>query len=439
SAMSTGMDAARFNRWFHEHEETITGSLVDYLSIDTVTPREADATAFLTEYLAGVGGTCDVLPVHPALTEHRMRSPHPQGRSTPERGSLRANLGNCASPSAPTTMFNAHVDVVPASPDFSDAFTPMLRDGAIWGRGAADTKNNLIMLVEAIRFLRDEQIPLARNVMVDLPAEEEIGGNGTLSNLLHGAPFDEAVCLEPTSLTVFRGHRGCLTFKVTVFGRSVHMGSAQTGVDAIAGAIAAIGRLRELESSMLTRAAEDPVFNVWARPLQLNIGLISGGEWSGSVPERCSFTGELGFLPPDSIADVQRAIEAACRHASGQGESVGMEVDFTAGLSNDSYLTDAGEALVHDLVMAQRSVVDGGTSAQPVGGWNVSCDARLYANVARVPTVVFGSGSVSDAHSAHEHVRISELAQGMAVLARFLSTGASVGGKRLQAPHGYSK
>ncbi|MEI6623003.1 MAG: M20/M25/M40 family metallo-hydrolase [Actinomycetes bacterium] len=425
--MSSRIDGQAFGRWFATHEAAILQSLIEYLAIDTVTPRESLAHPFLNDYLVGVGGTCEFLPMHPALGEHWSRSPHPHGRLSSDRGSLRATLGTAASPSARTTMFNAHVDVVPASPDFPDAFSPSVHDGAIWGRGAADTKNNLIMLVEAVRFLRDERIPLTRNVMLDLPAEEEIGGNGTLSALLHGTPFDEAVCLEPTSLAVYRGHRGCLTFKVTVFGRSVHMGSAGTGVDAIAGAIAAIARLRELEVDMLARASADPVFNSWPRPLQLNIGLINGGEWSGSVPERCTFTGELGFLPSDSIVDVQRAIEGACRPVAGQGESVGLEVDFSAGLCNDACLTEAIAPVVSDLAEASGAVLRGGAEQHPVGGWNVSCDARLYANVAGVPTVVFGSGSVSDAHSAHEHVLVGELARGIEVLARFLSGDVAAG------------
>ena len=125
------------------------------------------------------------------------------------------------------------------------AATFIARATTILGRGACDTKNNLVMLVEAIRFLREAGIPLWRTPILDLPIEEEIGGNGTLNLLLHNPSADEAVCLEPTGLQVLRGHRGCLSFQVDVHGRSVHMGSTGTGLDAIAGAIDVIAALRQ--------------------------------------------------------------------------------------------------------------------------------------------------------------------------------------------------
>jgi acetylornithine deacetylase len=274
------------------------------------------------------------------------------------------------------------------------------------------------MLVEAVRYLREEGIPLRRTPLLDLPIEEEIGGNGTLSSLLYDEPIDEAICLEPTSLQVYRGHRGCLTFKVTVAGRSVHMGSGEVGIDAIKGAIAVIERLRQLEAHLLERARTEPAFATWERPLQLNIGVIQGGEWSGSVPERCMLWGDLGFLPPSSLDDVASMIEKACRSVDDPRDGASLHLDFATGLRNDAYLTDERAPVVTELATAAAMVT--GTGRPTVAGWNVSCDARLYAKVAKKPTVIFGSGALADAHSPHERVSLRELATGAVILATFL-------------------
>ena len=275
--MPRHVDVDHFRSWFVGNQRRIAGALADYIALPTVTPDEACALPFLQTYIADVGGTSTFLPTHPDLAGHWSRSPHSSSQMTPDRGSLRARLGS-ANHDAPTTLFNAHVDVVPASPDFPSAFAPRIDEDLVWGRGACDTKNNLIMLVEAVRYLREEGIPLRRTPLLDLPIEEEIGGNGTLSSLLYDEPIDEAVCLEPTSLRVYRGHRGCLTFKVAVVGRSVHTVSGEVGIDAVEGAIAVIDRLRQLEAHLLERARTEPAFAAWDRPLQLNIGVIQGGE-----------------------------------------------------------------------------------------------------------------------------------------------------------------
>jgi len=419
--MAAVFDPERFHRWFAANQPRVASTLADYISLPTVTPDEGLARPFLDAYLAGAGATSTFLPTHPDLETHWSRSPHALSRMTPDRGSLRARLGTAADANAPTTMFSCHVDVVPASPDFPTAFSPRMEGDVVWGRGACDTKNNLVMLVEAVRYLNDEGIPLSRTPVLDLPVEEEIGGNGALSSILYGEHFDEAICLEPTSLQVFRGHRGCLTFEVTTVGRSVHMGSGESGVDAISGAIAAIGQLRQLEARLLDLARRDPAFDSWDRPLQLNIGIIHGGEWSGSIPERCTFRGDLGFLPSSTLEEVASMIETACRSVDDVRIADNLVADFATGLRNDAYLTDHRAPVVAALAAAAAEIT--GENPSAVGGWKVSCDARLYAKVAQVPTLIFGSGALADAHSPHEHISLREIATGSAILARFLSAG----------------
>ncbi|MGY2026953.1 M20 family metallopeptidase [Nocardia gipuzkoensis] len=412
----------QFPRWFASRRDSITDDLMNYLSVDTTSPHEPRAETFLREYLGSIGAQLERLPGHPDLADHPSRSPHAQSIIGADRASWRSTLAEGAG--CVRTVFNAHVDVVPSTPDFPDAFTPRRDGDMIIGRGACDTKNNLVMLVEAVRFLHDAGIPLWRTPILDLPIEEEIGGNGTLSLILHDPGADEAVCLEPTSLQVLRGHRGCLSFRVDIRGRSVHMGSTATGLDAIAGAIDVAAALRELERTMLAEAADEPGFEGVTSPLQLNIGKIQGGEWSGSLAERCTLWADLGFLPSMSLDDVAARVDAACRSIPDQTMAGQLKVRFDIGLRNDAYLTPPGQPVVDHLARAVGRHIDG---VEPPRGWRVSCDARLYSKIAGLPTVIFGSGSLADAHSPHERISLAELETGIAILARFLSASRHPG------------
>lgn len=60
-----------------------------------------------------------------------------------------------------------------------------------------------------------------------------------------------------------------------------------------------------------------------------------------------------------------------------------------------------------------------------VYGWRVSCDARHYVHEAGVDAVVFGAGSLKDAHSSHEKISIDQMRIGIKALVLFLSDAAS--------------
>lgn len=412
--MSELLDRRRFDRFFDARRGSIASDLSEFISLNTETPHEAECFQFLERYLSPVGATFEVRERHPDLDTHPDLSPHPHARSAggPSSGFSLFDNGQDAST---TTRFNAHIDVVPASPEDPAAFSPRVDDVAVWGRGACDTKGGLVVLVEALRFLGDEGVSAGKRVELDLPAEEEIGGNGTLSNILYGGQVDEAICLEPTGLEVFRGHRGCLTFSVDLIGRSVHMGEAASGVSAIEGAVVMMESLRGLERVLLAHARTHEAFAKWEWPLSLNVGKINGGEWSGTVPERCTLLGDLGFLPTHSVEQVEQLIRRACAEAAERWVGGRHLLRFDQGLRNDACLTPDSAAVIQEWAGLT------GVRATDVAGWNVSCDARHYVHAMRVPTIVFGPGSLKDAHSAHEHVTWSELREGTWLLAQYIA------------------
>ncbi len=406
------------NAWFSCHEDKIFRELSEYLSIDTSLGQEGNAFAFLEDYLSSADFDVQREMLHLRLPESDHFSPHTNSVFDVNRANLRASL-KLPSATEDRVLFNSHVDVVPATWDFPDAFKPKVENGVIYGRGACDTKGNLFMLVEAIRYMKENGIQLQKGVDLDLPIDEEIGGNGTLSTILHGVRAKEVIVLEPTDLRVFRGHRGCLSYAVTATGKAVHMGSDATGESAISSIIDIVIEFESLEKEMLKAAREHPDFTIWERPVQLNVGMIKGGEWSGSVPEKCEIRCDVGFMPDTPIGHLESVIRQRALHAISKRKGIHLDFDFDCGLRNEAYIQPKETPVAKALMESARFF---GVSDNTTHGWCVSCDARHYDKVLGRPVVVFGAGSLKDAHSAHEQLSIAEMKRGMGILVNYLSS-----------------
>jgi len=105
-------------------------------------------------------------------------------------------------------LLNGHMDVVPAeTPSLwtSPPFQPEIRDGRMYGRGAADMKSGFAVGMLALAALRDTVPDLFSHQRIGFVAvvEEECSGNGTLIAARQGAIAPEVVVLEPGLFSSF--------------------------------------------------------------------------------------------------------------------------------------------------------------------------------------------------------------------------------------------
>src|SRR5699024_343250 len=176
----------KFNEWYLKNNSRIQNDFMSYLRINTTTPNEERAYGFIKDYLSGVNLDVEKQYLHENLENHPVYIKNEQSVINPSRFNIKAYSKGNNRKKNKKVLFNVHIDVVPDTEDFPEAFNPYIKDGFMYGRGACDTKNNLIMLVEAIRFLNDNNIPMQKNVELDLVIEEEVSGNGTISSIMHG-------------------------------------------------------------------------------------------------------------------------------------------------------------------------------------------------------------------------------------------------------------
>ncbi|NOX67739.1 MAG: succinyl-diaminopimelate desuccinylase [Gammaproteobacteria bacterium] len=191
--------------------------LCELLKRRSVTPDDAGCQQLIAGRLNAIGFSCESMPFG-------------------EVSNLWARRGN----GGPVLCFAGHTDVVPAGPDGawqSDPFSPTLKDGKIYGRGAADMKSGLAaMVVAAERFVArhpDHGGSLAFLITSD---EEGPARDGTLKVVQalqdRGESIDWCVLGEPSSQQTLGdivrvGRRGSLTGKLRVHGTQGHVAYPQ--------------------------------------------------------------------------------------------------------------------------------------------------------------------------------------------------------------------
>ncbi|MFP4055556.1 MAG: M20/M25/M40 family metallo-hydrolase [Candidatus Brocadiia bacterium] len=138
--------------------------------------------------------------------------------------------------------------------------------------------------------------------------------------------------------------------------------------------------------------------------------------------------GGQGFLPTHSLDEVtermaaaaRRAAEAACRRRGGAFDPQVATMSFEK-LHNDAFARPADSPAVRALVAAARA--EGIEVEEPLRGWDVSCDARIFAREYPDSDIVtFGPGSLEHAHSADEQIRLEDIWTAARTLARFALT-----------------
>jgi acetylornithine deacetylase len=267
----------------------------------------------------------------------------------------------------------------------------------------------------ALAALEDAGIRLRGAVTAQFVIEEELGGNGALAAIIAGDRADAAIILEPTLLQIHPACRGACWFRIRMHGRSVHMGRKHAGVSAFEKSMPLFAALEAYERRLVEESRGQPLFARYDAPVQVNVGVVHAGEWPSMVPGNCEIEGAVGFLPNRTMRSVQDDLREMLAGVGDPWIDANARLDFPK-LHNDAYAIDPRHPAV--LTLAQACAEMGLQSE--VFGWNVSCDARLYALRGGMPAIVFGPGDIGDAHSAHEKIRVDDIARGAEALARWL-------------------
>jgi acetylornithine deacetylase len=319
-------------------------------------------------------------------------------------------------------ILNGHIDVVSPGPTDMWSSPPFVarRDGDwLYGRGAGDMKAGLAAIVGAVRGLR--RLGLAPLAPVELQSvvEEECTGNGALQCVLSGRPADAVIITEPTSLTIQTSQVGVVWFQVILRGRPAHAGDAPIGRNAIETAFPVISALRGLEAEL--NAAPPPPYDVYEHPINLNVGMIRGGDWPSTVAAESILHCRLALYPDTSVDELRTRIEGAVA-----GALAGLD-GFQARVEYDGFAC-AGYTLEDDspLVSALSSASEPAIGRQPARiASTATTDARFFGLYAGSPAVCFGPHA-EGIHGVDERVSMASVLQTAQTLALFITDWCGV-------------
>lgn len=388
--------------------------LIDLVRLKSIAGEceEAEAIHLCHNAFTAAGADCELVPLPVDLPS----DPEYSFPETPLNYEGRHNLvawvrGNGGGRS---TILQSHVDVVPAT-DWQEAFSPREDDGHIIGRGSVDAKGCVAAIWLATATLRDISPTLAGDVQCQIVVEEEIGGNGALALIRQGYKADVAIISEGTMLAVHPSNRGALWFRIDLEGRATHMGRKHEGISAAEMAVEVMSALQKYEERLLADSIGYPGFERYEHPVQVNVGIVNAGTWPSMVPGHAVIEGGVGFLPNRSMDQVKKELTEILNTLPNRWIREHHTLSFRR-IHNDSYETDFTHPAVNELSAA---VAESGLSPD-VLGWNVSCDARLYAKVGGMPTIVFGPGSITEAHAKDERIELSQIECAAEILVRFV-------------------
>jgi len=311
----------------------------------------------------------------------------------------------------PNLLLNAHIDTVPPSDGQESPFEPRLIDGALYGRGSCDANGQVATVFLMMAALKELGLALPGDVIAHIVVEEENGGNGTLAMARRGETAGGCVVLEPTEMRILTSIRGAIWFRITLRGKPGHSGKAGATRSALKMATRVIEILEGYHGRLLAASRGEAMFDKYPNPMPLTIGKLHAGNWAATAPGEAVLEGVLGLLPNKTARQVTDEMTEAIRHEGGADIAANFEIHFTYRHDSSVCPTD------HPLVAALSSAVDDCGGRPEIDAMTASCDAWLYNNQLEIPTVVFGGGSLSVAHSNNEHMPVAELAKAAEILA----------------------
>ncbi|MGE5130955.1 MAG: succinyl-diaminopimelate desuccinylase [Sphingomonadaceae bacterium] len=346
----------------------------------SVTPADGGCQALISQRLDAAGFACEHLRFG-------------------EVSNLWARRGSAR----PLVCFAGHTDVVPPGPLeqwHSDPFVPTLRDGKLYGRGAADMKSSIAAFVVAVEAFVKERPAHSGSLALLLTSDEEgpsIDGTARVIELLkqRGERLDYCIVGEPSSVErlgdmIKNGRRGSLSGRLTVRGTQAHIAYPHLGRNPIHLLAPALAEL------VATHWDEGDAF---FPPTSWQVSNIHAGVGATNlIPGSLELDFNFRFSPTSPEAALRERFEAILRRH-------GLDFELRWSLSGNPFITPPGELV--DAVSRAIRTNTGRTPELSTGGG--TSDGRFIAAIC--PQVVELGPPNATIHKLNENIELEVLEQ----------------------------
>ncbi|MFQ5820862.1 MAG: M20 family metallopeptidase [Candidatus Heimdallarchaeota archaeon] len=385
-----------------------TSSLIDQINTAAIMKVASDLISFRTE---SEGGTDFELAAN-----YLFRILEDLGLKVKTLGSDKRPILVGTKKSAQTGInifLNGHYDVVPAG-DLTtwnkDPFIPVLEDGILFGRGAADMKGGLAVICEVARILTSEEVHFPGNLYVTMTPDEEIGSKNGAALLMESQILPrgkDCVGLMPECSgldTIWHASKGTLWYKIQVRGKQAHSTLPSQGVNAFEKMCDLVNtRLTPLRVEVETRKSKFEGEFPDSSYAVMNIGGHSRGEVSiNTIPGASIFSIDRRLIPEEGITEAQDEIEKQLKEFS---TKAGVPVEAEILLKATPCLVDDQSRLCQVLLENSRAVLSRLPRFALCSG---HLDIRFF-NAYGIPMVAYGAGGLAMAHASNEFVEVNQL------------------------------
>jgi acetylornithine deacetylase/succinyl-diaminopimelate desuccinylase family protein len=324
----------------------------------------------------------------------------------------------------PLLCYNGHADVVPVEfPEkwSHDPFDPVVDQGKLYGRGASDMKGGLGAMIMAARAIAEAGVVLKGTLVIAAVPGEETGGWGT-EFIADKMPWDAVVIGEPTELSVNPACNGITTFSIRVTGKSAHASMPERGINAVDKMLKVMNAFENYKRRLSSR-----VHSLTGTPAFVSC-VIRGGWRNVIVADECRLNITTHLIPGETTAsrfeEIVEILDAL------QDKDPELSVEMLDWNDNPVKLPlpdrgplrpklDPTEISVDEPVV--KAMLGGAEKVLgerlPVGGSRYACDSPFFVNERNVPTLIFGPGSIDQAHTYDEWIDVEQLLQATKVYA----------------------
>lgn len=332
---------------------------------------------------------------------------------TGKKADLFATIGD---PKRPGIVLSGHTDVVPVDGQAwsVDPWAAVVKDDRLLGRGAADMKSFLGIVLAALPDMLAK--PLATPMHIALSYDEEVGciGVGRMIGDMRAIGVAPGICIvgEPTGMKVVTGHKGKLAMRAHVCGREAHSALAPYAVNALEYAAEMIVQLRRMQREIVQtgpfNAEYDPPYTT------LHTGVLHAGTALNIVPRECTFDFEFRTVPQHDPHRLLERLQTYCtQELLPQMHEVAPEsrIDFETKSDNPGLHTEESASIVARI----ERLAQGGR-----GGKVAFASEAGQFQRAGFEAVICGPGFIRDAHKPDEFITFDQIRKGEAFIARVI-------------------
>ena len=304
-------------------------------------------------------------------------------------------IARCPGPEdRPRIFLGPHLDTVSVAGMDMDCFGVITADGRILGRGASDTKGPMASMLQALKNCQDilPTLPVAIDFIGFMGEEASQHGSKHFAKH-HASEYEFAMAGEPTSLDIVHVTKGSLWATLNARGKAAHASQPEKGDNAILKLASALDRLDKKLTSKLAKYTH-PILG----HSTLNVGTITGGKQPNIVPDFASAQIDIRMTP--SLTQDSGALALVEKVIAKQN----LPIKVVNPHENPPMDVPSDNPWIQKMQVANPE-------SKAVGAPWFSDAAHL--NAAGIPSICIGPGSIDQAHTKDEFIKITDLEDGV--------------------------